>query len=76
MCALMFAIMPGIGQSEFMVTNSNKAREYSTSRFFKDEELLEVILTGEVPAPRVYDKSTPRSKGRRAADHPEQRVSV
>jgi predicted aconitase len=50
MCALMFAIMPGIGQSEFMVTNSNKAREYSTSRFFKDDDLLEVIISGEIPA--------------------------
>ena len=50
MCALMFAIMPGVGETEFMVTNSNKAREYSTSRFFKDDDLLEVIVSGEVPA--------------------------
>jgi hypothetical protein len=33
-----------------MVTNSNKAREYSTSRFFKDDDLLEVIVSGEIPA--------------------------
>jgi predicted aconitase len=49
MCALMFAIMPGVGEKEFMVTNSNKAREYSSSRFFKDDDLLEVIISGEVP---------------------------
>ena len=50
MCALMFAIMPGVGEREFMVTNSNKAREYSSSRFFKDDVLLEVIISGEVPS--------------------------
>jgi predicted aconitase len=50
MCALMFAIMPGVGEKEFMITNSNKAREYSTSRFFKDDDLLEVIISGEIPA--------------------------
>ena len=47
-CALLFATMPSVGDGEFMVTNSNKAREYSTSRFFLDEDLLEIILTGEV----------------------------
>lgn len=48
MCALMFGTMPDVGAEEFMVTNSNKAREYSTSRFFKDDDLLEIILSGEV----------------------------
>jgi hypothetical protein len=50
MCALMFAIMPGVGAKEFMITNSNKAREYSSSRFFEDDALLEIIVTGEIPA--------------------------
>lgn len=48
-CPLTFLGIPGITQTEFAVTNSNKTREYTNARFFKDEDLLEVVLTGEVP---------------------------
>jgi len=34
---------------EAVVTNSNKLRAFSTARLFLDEELLEVIATGEIP---------------------------
>jgi predicted aconitase len=49
-CPLTFAGIPGITKTEFCVTNSNKTREYTNSRFFNDDALLEIILTGEVPA--------------------------
>jgi extradiol dioxygenase family protein len=49
MCALFFTGLPGATKTEFCVTNSNKAREYSTSRFFEDDTLLEIILSGEIP---------------------------
>jgi predicted aconitase len=49
MCALLFTGLPGATKTEFCVTNSNKAREYSTSRFFEDDTLLEIILSGEIP---------------------------
>ena len=48
-CPLTFCGIPGITATQFCVTNSNKAREYTNSRFFKDEDLLEIILTGAIP---------------------------
>jgi predicted aconitase len=34
---------------EAVVTNSNKLRAFSTARMFLDEELLEIVATGEIP---------------------------
>ena len=48
-CPLMFAGLKDFNDTEFCVTNSNKARMYTTSRFFEDDTLLEILLTGEVP---------------------------
>jgi len=48
-CPLTFCGIPGITATEFCVTNSNKTREYTNSRFFDDDPLLEIILTGEIP---------------------------
>ncbi|WP_439185047.1 aconitase X [Carboxylicivirga taeanensis] len=48
-CPLTFMGIPGIIQKEFAVTNSNKAREYTNSRFFEDEDILEIVVTGEIP---------------------------
>ncbi|GAH13114.1 unnamed protein product, partial [marine sediment metagenome] len=48
-CPLMFAGLKDFNETEFCVTNSNKARMYTTSRFFEDDTLLEILLTGEVP---------------------------
>ena len=48
-CPLMFAGLKDFNNTEFCVTNSNKARMYTTSRYFEDDTLLEILLTGEVP---------------------------
>ena len=48
-CPLTFMGIPGITETEFAVTNSNKTREYTNARFFKDEDLLEIVLTGQIP---------------------------
>jgi hypothetical protein len=48
-CPLMFAGVPGITEKEFFVTNSNKTRVYSNSRFFKDDAILEIVVSGEIP---------------------------
>jgi predicted aconitase len=50
MCAVMFTGLTGYQETEFAVTNSNKTRKYSSSRYFPDEALLEIILTGDMPA--------------------------
>jgi hypothetical protein len=31
------------------VTNSNKARKYSSARYFPDDILLEIVMTGNMP---------------------------
>jgi predicted aconitase len=49
MCAVMFTGLAGYQETEFAVTNSNKTRKYSSSRYFSDEILLEIVLTGEMP---------------------------
>lgn len=49
-CPLTFLGMPGITETEFAVTNSNKTREYTNARFFEDDEILEIVLTGEIAA--------------------------
>jgi predicted aconitase len=49
MCAVMFTGLAGYQETEFAVTNSNKTRKYSSSRYFPDEVLQEIVLTGEMP---------------------------
>ena len=49
MCALSFTGLKGYAETEFAVTNSNKTRKYSPSRYFPDDVLLEIMLTGEMP---------------------------
>jgi hypothetical protein len=49
MCTLMFTGLKGFGEREFPVTNSNKTRKYSSTRYFPDDVLLEIAMTGEIP---------------------------
>jgi predicted aconitase len=50
MCALMFTGLKGFSDTHFAVTNSNKARKYSSARYYPDDILMEIIMTGEMPA--------------------------
>ena len=50
MCTVSFTGLAGYNELEFAVTNSNKTRKYSSSRYFSDDILMEIILTGEIPA--------------------------
>lgn len=50
MCTVTFTGLSGYQETEFAVTNSNKTRKYSSARYFPDEILLEIILTGKIPA--------------------------
>jgi predicted aconitase len=38
----------GVSAGEAIVTNSNKLRAYTTARFFPDEELVEILVSGEI----------------------------
>jgi hypothetical protein len=38
----------GVSAGEAVITNSNKLRAYSTARFFPDEELIEILVSGEI----------------------------
>jgi predicted aconitase len=49
MCAITFTGLKGFNDTEFAVTNSNKTRKYSSSRYFPDDVLLEIAMTGEMP---------------------------
>jgi len=48
-CTVALQQLKGMSDIDRGVTNSNKARFYSTLRLFGDEELLEIALTGKVP---------------------------
>jgi len=48
-CPMMWCSTPVEG-AELVATNSNKTRVYTTARFFFDDELTELIVTGELPA--------------------------
>ncbi|MHA1672144.1 MAG: aconitase X [Promethearchaeota archaeon] len=47
-CPLMFMANP-LCKDIPIVTNSNKLRTYTSARFFRDEELIQIIRTGELP---------------------------
>ena len=49
-CVVCFSGLKGYSDTEFGVTNSNKTRKYSNSKYLKDGPLLETILTGKIPA--------------------------
>jgi predicted aconitase len=48
-CILCFSGLGGYGDLERPVTNSNKARCYSSCRLYDDGPLVEIIVTGELP---------------------------
>jgi predicted aconitase len=48
-CVVCFSGLKGYSESEFGVTNSNKTRKYSNSIYLKDDDLIGVIMTGEMP---------------------------
>jgi predicted aconitase len=49
MCTVTFTGLAGYSDINFAVTNSNKTRKYSDARYFPDDDLLEIVLTGEMP---------------------------
>jgi predicted aconitase len=49
MCAMMFTGLKGYNENHFAVTNSNKSRKYSSARYFPDDVLIEIVMTGEIP---------------------------
>ena len=48
-CPMMWCSTPVEG-AELVATNSNKTRVYTTARFFFDDALTELIVTGKLPA--------------------------
>jgi len=50
MCSMMFTGLKGYNNDHFAVTNSNKARKYSSARYFPDDVLVDIVMTGEMPA--------------------------
>jgi hypothetical protein len=48
-CPLMYMNNP-LAATDPIATNSNKLRTYSTARFYLDEEILELMVTGTVKA--------------------------
>jgi len=47
-CPVMYLATP-LQADELIVTNSNKTRVYSKARFYMDDELVHIALTGELP---------------------------
>ena len=41
-----------LSAGEAILTNSNKLRAYTTARFFPDEELVEILVSGEITDPK------------------------
>jgi predicted aconitase len=50
MCGVTWAGTKGFSDRVRGVTNSAKARSYSTIRYFPDQTLVDIIVTGKVPA--------------------------
>jgi predicted aconitase len=48
-CPMMWCSTPVEG-AELVATNSNKTRVYTTARFFFDDDLTQLIVTGQLPA--------------------------
>ena len=49
MCSVSYAGMKGFSERVRGVTNSAKTRNYSTVRYFPDELLVKIIVTGKIP---------------------------
>ena len=49
MCTVSYAGMKGFSERVNGVTNSAKTRNYSNVRYFPDDVLLEIVLTGKIP---------------------------
>jgi predicted aconitase len=49
MCGVSYAGMKGFSDRVRGVTNSAKTRNYSTIRYFPDDVLVEIIVTGKIP---------------------------
>jgi hypothetical protein len=49
MCTVCYAGMKGFSERVRGVTNSAKTRNYSTIRYFPDDVLTEIIVTGKIP---------------------------
>lgn len=50
MCGVSYAGMKGFSERVRGVTNSAKTRVYSTVRYYPDETLVKIIVTGKVPS--------------------------
>jgi hypothetical protein len=48
MCAVSYSGMKGFSDRIRGVTNSAKTRNYSTIRYFPDQKLVDIIVTGKV----------------------------
>jgi hypothetical protein len=51
MCSVSYAGMKGFSERVRGVTNSAKTRNYSSIRYFPDDVLVEIIVTGKIPKP-------------------------
>jgi len=49
MCSVSYAGMKGFSERVRGVTNSAKTRNYSSMRYFPDDTLVEIIVTGKIP---------------------------
>ena len=49
MCTVSYAGMKGFSERVRGVTNSAKTRNYSSIRYFPDNVLIEIIVTGKIP---------------------------
>jgi predicted aconitase len=49
MCTVSYAGMKGFSERVRGVTNSAKTRNYSSVRYFPDDVLIEIIVTGKIP---------------------------
>ena len=47
--AIVLTGLAGYQETEFAVTDSNKTRKYSSARYFPDDVLVEIVLTGKMP---------------------------
>ena len=47
-CPMMYLSTP-LEADELIATNSNKTRVYTTARFFLDDDLMHIVVTGEIP---------------------------
>ena len=43
----------GLAGGKPYITNSNKLRAYTTARYFPDEKLVPIIVSGEIPGGRL-----------------------